>query len=135
MSISLFHRGAVRLRLIASVLLLFVFGIAGSGFAADAETPFSLYYQGRESLILHRLQLDPSTLVVDTLSGAQAAVYQDRLPPPGPELDALKARISEGMGLVLILGGDVDAASLKTLTDGAIEQTGVVDAPPGPEHA
>jgi O-antigen/teichoic acid export membrane protein len=135
MSISVFNRGAARLRLAALVLVLFVFGIAGSGFAADAEAPFSIYYQGRESLILHRLELDPSTRTVATLTDTQAAVYQDQLPPPGPELNALKARVSEGMGLVVILGADVDPASLKALTDGAIEQTGVVDAPPGPNHA
>ena len=109
------------------MLLLVVVGIARSGSAAEAEPPFSLYYQGRESLVLHRLELDPSTKVVTALADAQAAVYQDQLPPPGPDLDALKARVNAGMGIVLILGADVDASSLKALTDGAVEQTGVVE--------
>src|ERR1019366_9615641 len=92
MARSLFNRVAVRLLIVASAFL-FVSGIAGTGFAADAELSFSLHYQGRESLILHRLELDPSTHTVATLTDAQAAVYQDQLPPPGPELEALKARV------------------------------------------
>ncbi len=117
------------------MLLLLMVGIAETGFAADAEPPFPLYYQGRETLVLHRLELDPSTHTVAALADAQAAVYQDQLPSPGPGLDALKARVSNGMGLVVILGAEVDGASLKALTDGAVEQTGVVEAPPGPAHA
>ena len=117
------------------MLLLVVAGIARSGFAAETEPPFSLFYQGRESLALHRLELDPSTHIVISPNDAQAAVYQDELPAPGPDLDALKARLEAGMGVVLILGADVDAAALEALTDGAIEQTGVVEAPSGPGHA
>jgi len=134
MSRSEFNRGAIRLHLAISMLLLLVAGVASSVFAAEFEAPFLLHYEGRESLVLHRLQLDPSTRDA-ALSNAQAAVYQDQLPPPGPALDALKARVTDGMGLVMVLGADVDPASLKALTDGAVEQTGVVDAPPGPNHA
>jgi O-antigen/teichoic acid export membrane protein len=124
----------MRLRIFAMLLLLLP-GIARTAFASPAEAPFSLYYQGSETLVRHRLELDPSTHPVDTLPNAQAAVYQDQLPPPGPELDALKARVTDGMGLVVILGADLDAASLKALTGGAVEQTGVVEAPEGPAHA
>ncbi len=134
MSISLFNYGVARLRLAPSILVLFIFSIVGTAMAAEAEPPFSLYYLGNESLILHRLELDPSTHVT-TLADAQAAVYQDQLPPPGPEFDALKARVQSGMGLVLVLGAEMNAASLQSLTDGAVEQTGVVDAPPGLAHA
>jgi O-antigen/teichoic acid export membrane protein len=116
-------------------MLLCALGIARPAFAADARPLFPLFYQGRESLILHRLQLDPSTHVVDTLTDARAAVYQDQLPPPGPELAALKARINDGMGLVLVLGADVDTAALNALTDGAVEQTGTVEAAAGADHA
>ncbi|HLI79540.1 MAG TPA: hypothetical protein VKV03_06135, partial [Candidatus Binataceae bacterium] len=127
-------RSALRLALLASMLLC-AWGLAVPAFAADAQAPFPLLYHGRESLILNRLLLDPSTKIVDALTGSRAAVYQDQLPPPGPELDTLKARINDGMGLVIILGADVDAASLKALTDGAVEQTGTVEAPAGPGHA
>src|SRR5579872_7479889 len=112
MSTSLSNHGAVRLRLVIAMLLLVVVGITRNGFAAEAESPFSLFYQGRESPVLHRLELDPSTHIAATLNDAQAVVYQDELPAPGPDLDALKARLEAGMGLVLILGADVDAASL-----------------------
>ena len=129
-----FKHRAARLCTIALALLFFP-RAALSAFAAQPVVPVSIYYQGPESLVSHRLQLDPSTRSADSLANAQTAVYQDQLPPPGPELEALKARVASGMGLVLILGRDVDPASLKALTDGAVEQTGVVDAPPGPTHA
>lgn len=135
MSISVSNHGAVRIRFVIAMLLLLAVGVARAALAADSEAPFSLFYEGRESLVLHRLELDPSTHVVATVADAQAAAYQDQLPPPGPDLDALKARVNAGIGLVLILGADVDATSLKALTDGAVEQTGVVDAPSGPGHA
>jgi O-antigen/teichoic acid export membrane protein len=108
---------------------------ASAAFAAEPPPPIALFYQGRESLILHRLQLDPSTYVVDSLRDAQAAVYQDDLPPPGLALNALKSRVEAGMGLTVILGEDIDPAALNSLTDGAVEQTGVVDVPPGAGQA
>ena len=117
-----------------AMLLLLLAGAAGNAFAASDEAPFTLFYQGRETLVLHRLQLDPSTHEAP-LGDGQAAVYQDELPPVGPELDALKARVTGGMGLVVILGADVDAASLEAITDGAVEQTGVVNTPEGAAHA
>ena len=120
---------------VLAAMLLCASGLAAPSLAADAEPPFPLFYRGRESLILHRLQLDPSTEAVESLTGARSAAYQDQLPAPGPELDALKARINDGMGLVVILGADSNAASIKALTDGAIEQTGVVAAPEGADHA
>ena len=132
MFFSIANRTALRLGVVAAILLL---ATNASALAADVQPPFPLFYQGREALILHRLQLDPSTHPVGNLADARAAVYEDELPPAGPELDALKARIADGMGAVVILGADVDAASLKALTDGAIEQTGLVDAPDGPNHA
>jgi hypothetical protein len=52
MSRSIFSRVAVRPSIVAAALL-FVFGGVGTGFAADVIAPFSLHYQGRESLILH----------------------------------------------------------------------------------
>ena len=70
------NRGAIRLALLMSMLML-ALGAKGLAFAADVQPPFPLFYQGRESLILHRLQLDPSNHVVDTLAAAHAAVYQD----------------------------------------------------------
>ena len=132
MSIS--NRGAICLVLLASMLMI-ALDAEGLAFAADVQPPFPLFYQGRESLILHRLQLDPTTRVVDALADAHAAVYQDQLPPLGPELDALKARLNDGMGLVVVLGADLDPASLKSLTDGAVEQTGTVEAPAAADHA
>lgn len=113
------------------MLLLLLSNAAG---AASSEAPFRLFYQGRETLILQRLELDPSTRKVSQLAGAQAAVYQGELPSPGAQLDELKACVESGMGLLIVLGNDVDPVSLKTLTDGAIEQTGMVDAPLGPSH-
>lgn len=133
MSRTAFHQRAGCLRL--ALLMAMLVGAAQTAFAAETEPLFSLYYQGRESLVLHRLELDPSTHTVATLADAQAAVYQDQLPAVGPELEALKARVESGMGLVLVLGSDVDSSSLKALTDGAIERSGVVETPPGPGHA
>ncbi|HXW84770.1 MAG TPA: hypothetical protein VEJ86_10225 [Candidatus Binataceae bacterium] len=102
---------------------------------AQGATPFPIYYQGAEDLVLTRLQLDPNTVVAPSLAEAKTAVFQNQLPPPGADLDALKARVASGMGLVLITGSEVSAASLAALTNGAVTQTGVVDEPPGPEHA
>lgn len=117
------------------VLLLLLPALSATALAAQTEAPIALFYQGRESLVLGRLQLDPSTRMVDSLNEAQAAVLQDQLPGQGPALDALKSRVEAGMGLTLILGADTDPSALKALTDGAVEQTGIVDAPAGADHA
>src|ERR1700733_3618802 len=103
MFISISGWRAGRVVVLASMLLC-ALGLAVPSLAADSAPPFPLFYQGRESLILHRLQLDPSTEAVESLTGARSAVYQDQLPAPGPELDALKVRLNDGMGLVVILG-------------------------------
>ena len=112
-------------------LLLFANAIASS----QAEPPpFRVFYQGRENLVWRRLMLDPSTVATNEARDAQVAVFQGELPSPGPALEALKARVRGGMGLLIVLGRDVDAAALANLTDGAIQQTGVVDPPSGPRH-
>ena len=78
--------------------------------------------------------LDPTTHRVANLDDAATAVYQDNLPAPGPELDALKARVASGMGVVLILGRHTDPAALASFTNGAIKQTGIVDVAHGATH-
>src|SRR6202521_1971342 len=90
--------------------------------ALASESQFNIYYSGTEDLVLTRLLLDPSTHRVTNLDDAATAVYQDNLPPPGPELDALKARVASGMGVVLILGRHTDTASLASFTSDAIKQ-------------
>jgi O-antigen/teichoic acid export membrane protein len=107
--------------------------VAAPSSAADEKFP--VYYIGSEQLVLDRLKLDPATEAVSDLDSARTAVIQDALPPPGPALEALKRRVEQGMGLVIITGRNLDPASLDYLTDGAITQTGTVDAPLGPTHA
>src|SRR5216684_7005841 len=99
---------------IAIILLCSVNALAGSA-------PFPFFYSGTEDLVLRRLKLDPSAHPVDALSKAEAAVIQDQL-PAGAQLEALKARINDGLGLLLILGRHTDSAALTSLTDGALEQ-------------
>ena len=103
-------------------------------FAQAAESHFNIYYSGSEDLVLTRLMLDPSTHRVTNLDDAATAVYQDNLPPAGPELQALKARVAAGMGLVLILGRHIDDAALASITNGAIKQTDIVDVGHGATH-
>ena len=50
------------------------------------------------------------------------------LPPPGPEMDRLKGWVVGGMGLVVVLGEDVNAASLAALTNDAIKEISQVEA-------
>jgi hypothetical protein len=116
----------------ALAALLSLLTICGTSFAAASS--FNIYYSGAENLVLKRLQLDPTSNRVDSLAGADAAVYQGTLPSRGPDLDLLKARVAAGMGLVVIIGKDTDPKALAALTDGRVEQTGGVDVAPGPEH-
>ncbi len=102
--------------------------------ANAAGDSFRIFYRGQDDLVLERLKLDPSTVAADSLADAQAAVVQDALPTPGPELDALKARVESGMGLLLILGSHTDPAAIRALTDGALEQIGAVRTEEGPER-
>lgn len=102
---------------------------------ASSEAPFPLFYEGSEALVLHRLELDPSTERVADLSDARVAVFQNQLPAPGPQLDKLRSRVESGMGLLIVLGPQIDRAALKAITDGTIGQTGALNAPLGPSHA
>jgi hypothetical protein len=102
--------------------------------AQAAQSQFNIYYSGSEDLVLTRLMLDPSTHRVANLGDAATAVYQDNLPATGPELEALKARVASGMGVVLILGRHTDPAALASFTNGAIKQTGIVDVAHGATH-
>ena len=111
---------------VAVVIIVF----SSAARAADS-LPFPLFYHGQESLVLDRLRLDPSTVDAADLAGARTAVVQDELPAPGPELDALKARVRSGMGLLLILGSHTSADSIASLTGGAAEQTATIEAKPG----
>src|SRR4029077_6932881 len=120
-----------RLARTVSALLILIF-LPSVTHSADGA--FNIYYSGAEDLVLSRLMLDPSTHRVANLNDAATAVYQDNLPPPGPELDALKARIASGMGVVLILGRHTDRDALADLTGGAIKQTGIVDVAHGVTH-
>ena len=88
------------MRLVAALLVVLLI----PAFAHAAESQFNIYYSGSEDLVLKRLLLDPTTHRVTNLDDAATAVYQDNLPAPGPDLDALKARVASGMGVVLILG-------------------------------
>ncbi|HUA34780.1 MAG TPA: hypothetical protein VMA09_14325 [Candidatus Binataceae bacterium] len=119
-----------RLAALAAFFILFL-SVSGSSFAAY---PFQIFYSGTENLVIDRLKLDPATVQVPNLSDAKSAVYQEKLPSPGPDLDALKQRVSDGMGLVVILGENTDSAALAALTDGRITQAGKVNVPPGPDH-
>ncbi len=107
---------------------------AFAGSAAATGKPIRIYYSGTENLVLTRLKLDPTTQQVANLADADTAVFQDRLPARGPELDALKARVAAGMGLLIVLGQNTDVAALADLTGGAVTQTGTVDIPAGPNH-
>src|SRR5215472_12392978 len=97
--------------------------------AGAAEQPFPIFYQGTESLVLRRLELDPSTIRVENLADARVAVLQGDLPASGAALDDLKARVESGMGLLIVTGPPIDAMSLKSLTNGAVDETGSVDVP------
>jgi len=103
--------------------------------AAASEPQFPLFYQGTEELVLRRLELDASTTRVDNLANARTAVFQDELAPPGGALDDLKARVGAGMGLLVVLSPHLNATSLRTLTNGAVEQTGIAAPTFGLGHA
>jgi O-antigen/teichoic acid export membrane protein len=104
--------------------------------ASASQAPaFNLYFSGTENLVLDRLDLDPTTHRVADLSDAQCAVFDDALPAPGPALDALKARVAAGIGVVIITGPNTDPAALAALTGGAITQTGTVEVAAGAKHA
>jgi hypothetical protein len=118
----------------AQTVVLLLVALLVPAFAHASESQFNVYYSGTEELVLTRLLLDPSTRRVTNLEDAATAVYQDNLPPPGAELDALKARVASGMGVVLILGRHTDPAALASLTNGAIKQTGIVDVSHGATH-
>ena len=119
---------------LARVAAALLIAILIPAFAHAAEPPFNIYYSGSEDLVLTRLLLDPSTHRAANLDDAATAVYQDNLPPPGPQLEALKARVASGMGVVLILGRHTDAAALASFTSDAIKQTGSVDVARGAAH-
>ena len=119
---------------LARVAAALLIAILIPAFAHAAEPPFNIYYSGSEDLVLTRLLLDPSTHRAANLDDAATAVYQDNLPPPGPQLEALKARVASGMGVVLILGRHTDAAALASFTSGAIKQIGIVDVARGAAH-
>jgi O-antigen/teichoic acid export membrane protein len=102
--------------------------------ALAAEKPVTIYYQGVETLALSRLELDPSTHITTDLNRADVAVYQGVLPAAGLELDALKARVRAGMGLLVITGHGIGSSALADLTGGAIRQTGEVNVAPGPKR-
>lgn len=119
---------------LARVAAALLIAILIPAFAHAAEPPFNIYYSGSEDLVLTRLLLDPSTHRAANLDDAATAVYQDNLPPPGPQLEALKARVASGMGVVLILGRHTDAAALASFTSDAIKQTGIVDVARGAAH-
>ncbi|MDO8433621.1 MAG: hypothetical protein Q7S58_14545 [Candidatus Binatus sp.] len=118
-------------RTVAAILFLLLFAPA---LVSAAEPAFNIYYSGAEDLVLTRLQLDPATHRVTTLGAAATAVVQDNLPAVGPELDALKARVKSGMGVLLILGRHTEPAALESLTDGIVKQAGIVDVAHGPTH-
>ena len=118
------------MRLVAALLIVLLIPT----FAHAADSQFNIYYSGSEDLVLNRLLLDPTTHRVANLDDAATAVYQDNLPPAGPELDALEARVASGMGVVLILGRHTDATALASFTNGAIKQTGIVDVSAGATH-
>ncbi len=120
----------------ARVILATIFLSLATGAAlAYTEQPLPLFYAGRENLILDRLAIDPSTHRVGSLESARCAVFDDTLPPPGPELDRLKGFIVGGMGAVIVLGKDTPAESLAALTDDAIKIGNPVVAAEGPYHA
>lgn len=125
---SLSVKGLVRI--VSALLIVLLIPIL----AQAAEPQFNVYYSGSEDLVLNRLLLDPTTHRVANLDDAATAVFQDNLPPPGPELEALRARVAAGMGVVLILGRHTDPAALASLTGGAIKQTGTVDVVHGATH-
>src|SRR5215471_8519383 len=118
----------MRIRWISAFAIV---ALALLGSAAAASQRFPIFYQGAEELVLRRLALDPSTIRVDHLADAQVAIFQDELPAPGAALDDLEARVDSGLGLLIVMGPQIDAASLQTLTHDALRLTGVVDVPMG----
>jgi O-antigen/teichoic acid export membrane protein len=123
-------------RHLARLILATIFLALATGAAlASTEQPLRLFYKGPENLILERLALDPSTHRVEALANAQCAVFDDTLPPPGPEMDQLKGFVISGNGLVVVLGKDTPAASLAALTNDAIGEGNSVQAAEGPYHA
>ncbi len=127
--------GRISRRVTAILAAVTAVVLAAGSRPARAETPFKIFCQGREKLVLDRLRLDPGTHIVGGLADAQCAVMQDRLPPPGPPMEDLRRRVAAGMGLVVILGRDIDPNALEALTDGRVRQVSFVAAAPGPYHA
>jgi O-antigen/teichoic acid export membrane protein len=95
---------------------------------ARASEACEIFFRGTDPLIKEQLSLDPTTSFVD-LQRARVAVIQNNLWQPGPELSLLKEKVTQGMGLVLILGPDTPPDSIAVMTDGAVVQTGIVKLP------
>src|SRR5579862_3824689 len=124
------RRGVTRV-LLATVLIPLLAGIA----LAHTSQPLPLFYHGSESLILDRLELDPSTLRADRLDDAHSAVFDDTLPAQGPDMDQLRGFVVGGGGLLVVLGKGTSPASLAALTDNAVQEGNAVVAAEGPYHA
>ncbi|HLI79659.1 MAG TPA: oligosaccharide flippase family protein [Candidatus Binataceae bacterium] len=129
-STSIGRRGVTR-TLLATVLIT----LAAPAACAYAASPLSLFYRGRDNLIIDRLALDPSTHRVDALANAQCAVFHETLPSPGSEMDQLRGFVVSGGGLLVVLGKDTPPASLAALTDDNIQEGNPVEAAEGPYHA
>ncbi len=128
-------KAAAKVGSLALILICAIVCTTIPAFAAKPEAPFKLYFSGTENLVLKRLSLDPSTYAVSNIDVAQAAVFEDRLPSSGPDLNGIRDRVESGMGLVVITGPNTNPASLDYLTRGTVRETGAVNVPPGPAHA
>jgi O-antigen/teichoic acid export membrane protein len=123
------HRLAAGIFILLASLTVLVPPAIGSS-ARPTAAQFRIFYQGKDDLVRESLALDRTTTFTD-LADAQVAVFQGELWEAGPQLQQLKARINEGMGLLLILGPGVSSSALQALTDGAIIETGTVSSAAG----
>jgi O-antigen/teichoic acid export membrane protein len=91
------------------LLLLSVLFIAPP--LASADSTLNVYYAGPLGNVSMALSLDKDIHLVEDISSAQVFILNGII----PDTTAIRARIEQGAGLVIILGPDISASQLNTL--------------------
>lgn len=92
-----------------------IFSGLGTFAHASVETvPLSIAYFGPEDAVKQALELTPLTRITSALSDASVTVIND-FRPPNAAVSEIRARITQGMGLVLLLGENLNEEALADL--------------------
>jgi O-antigen/teichoic acid export membrane protein len=78
---------------------------------ASADNSLNVYYAGPSGTLSNALTLDKDIRLVSEVSAADVIVLNGEI----QEADAIRARLEQGAGLILILGPDLSAAQINSL--------------------